>query len=1260
VWHPNGRSVSIRDYVQLTRERTTGEGGGVAIIAHRSVKMVHLKEFEVDGLEAIWAEVMVGKVRCVVGSVYIPPGNIKAIEVLGDVVANILKVHHCLLISMDANARNSLWDNSCIGMSHYAVSFKMGQRLEDIIFNQSLHCLNDGRPTYRSGKVATAPDVTVSKGITKYGKVMWYITDDDLRTPHECILIQIGEKVGSQKYDVIDWPKFNWDEFSKCSGVALDILLDKWKRGISESVDDMIDDLAICIQDCVDNTATRRTVTKHSKPWINPTISDKLKELRKLKRKYRHRKSPANEAKYRQFLQETTDMVKQAEHDVWLAECNKLNHLPDKQKWKLIHRLTNQQHLSGAQPLRILDQGQVDYLFEDNDIKTELENYHIRKSSHTPATVLRNDDELVRNIQDLVHKAKSGGGNELMNAYISVREVKATFGRGSDTPGPDGISARLIDRASREQMEECLSVLWNKSWSQGYFAKVWKDEDRAVIPKAGKDDYHDCGSYRTVSITSSLGKRFEYITSRRLIAVLEDSSFDPVQFAYLQNRSTTQALLVLVEKIKRAILEGKQAGVVFFDFADAFGSVNRQLLLLKLGKDFGISGKLFLHIHSFLSDRFARMKVNGLVGDWIQSLLGTSAGTILGPLLFISFMHDAPTCILPKFADDFVAVSIDSDFKTMCTNLQQSVDELVVWSQEWGMALNDSKTKVMVFGDSTDSIDISINGNMVEQVDTQKYLGVMLDQQLNFSLQADWAVSKVKRAAAKVALLYDGREGIPLQTGINLYKTLIRPHLEYAVPVWAAMSDKDQLKLEKAQVQCLKAIIGAKAHSSSPAVEVIAGIMPVKIRIRELCGREFLRIMAKDDSHILRCLMDQSTRVGLRFCPMEYIRVMSKQLARALNGCSLEKELRRPVVGKNSIGNITKVEIVSRDGSSQSRTTSEIEKDRLAVKAFVDLHQGNSVFVFTDGSVYGGPVGCGACAAVINPLDNAEPQITAAEAVGTKVDSTTCELYGIILGLRTALQYCGSNTNSNFPERLFVLCDSLEAVNFVIEGSEYWRKPEWLKKLMALQEELLVINVSVHLAWIPGHSGICANETADQLAKQTAQDIVRGRITAPSHISIQSALHLSSEIAFNSWQQKWERDSSGFYTRLLLPQVRTKVTFPNNRDTGVSYCRMLLNDTLLNEDSFRNGLRESPVCDCDEERETVSHFLLRCPYYEDIRTKLQNVVDDIWTSAKRKGHLQLSDSLLLAPTQTDSITKRMDKDIKSAFFQFIRSANRKI
>jgi len=49
---------------------------------------------------------------------------------------------------------------------------------------------------------------------------------------------------------------------------------------------------------------------------------------------------------------------------------------------------------------------------------------------------------------------------------------------------------------------------------------------------------------------------------------------------------------VLVEKIKSGLLAGNKAGVVFF--ADPFGSIDRDLLLVKVGRDFGISGKLFL------------------------------------------------------------------------------------------------------------------------------------------------------------------------------------------------------------------------------------------------------------------------------------------------------------------------------------------------------------------------------------------------------------------------------------------------------------------------------------------------------------------------------------------------------------------------------------------------------------------------------------------------------------------------------------------
>jgi len=194
-----------------------------------------------------------------------------------------------------------------------------------------------------------------------------------------------------------------------------------------------------------------------------------------------------------------------------------------------------------------------------------------------------------------------------MNAPISEHEVNLTFGTGSDTAGSDGITAKLIDNADRDEMKKCLNFLWNSLWTHGTFVKVWKEEDRTVLPKIGKDDYHECNAYRTVSITSCFGKRFEHITCQSLISVLEQVRFDQQQFAYLRNHSTTHALLVLVEKIKSGLLVGKKAGVVFFDFADAFGSVDRDRLLVKVGRDFGISGKLFLHIRSFLSDRFARV-----------------------------------------------------------------------------------------------------------------------------------------------------------------------------------------------------------------------------------------------------------------------------------------------------------------------------------------------------------------------------------------------------------------------------------------------------------------------------------------------------------------------------------------------------------------------------------------------------------------------------------------------------------------------------
>ena len=238
---------------------------------------------------------------------------------------------------------------------------------------------------------------------------------------------------------------------------------------------------------------------------------------------------------------------------------------------------------------------------------------------------------------------------------------------------------------------------------------------------------------------------------------------------------------------------------------------------------------------------------------------------------------------------------------------------------------------------------ITIDGSVIETVEKYKYLGVILDTKLDFGLQVEYSIGKAKRASAKVCSLINGRSGLPVQVGLNLYKALVRPHLEYALPVWANIYDKDLQKLEQAQLQCLRRVMGAKSHSSSSAVEVVGNILPFAIRKRELCCREYIRIISERTSHPIVQLLNCTMRVGMKFCPLEYICVMSRQLQRQLEDCILQDV--QGIQGARLSNRIVSVDSVDQNISQMDKGNSQM-------------------VIFTDGSVYGHPVGCGACAAV--------------------------------------------------------------------------------------------------------------------------------------------------------------------------------------------------------------------------------------------------------------------------------------------------------
>jgi len=99
---------------------------------------------------------------------------------------------------------------------------------------------------------------------------------------------------------------------------------------------------------------------------------------------------------------------------------------------------------------------------------------------------------------------------------------------------------------------------------------------------------------------------------------------------------------------------------------------------------------------------------------------------------------------------------------------------------------------------------------------------------------------------------------------------------------------------------------------------------------------------------------------------------------------------------------------------------------------------------------------------------------------------------------------------------------------------------------------------------------------------------------------------------------------------------------------------------MLNDDSYQTGTSESPLCDCGLERESAEHFLLKCNRYRHIRDVMFQTVNAVWMSTQQKRRLIVSEQLLLAPMWDDRLTRKDDKLIKDALFQFLADANRKL
>ena len=201
----------------------------------------------------------------------------------------------------------------------------------------------------------------------------------------------------------------------------------------------------------------------------------------------------------------------------------------------------------------------------------------------------------------------------------------------------------------------------------------------------------------------------------------------------------------------------------------------------------------------FLCFRQQRVVVNGVKPDWAPVVSGVPQGTVLGPLLFFLYINDILVGIdsqIRLFADDCACYR---EIRTVedTLKLQKDIDLLGSWARKWGMRFQPVKCNMMQLTNKRiNKIEASytLEGTVLENVDSIKYLGVTITNDLKWNTHINNICTKANR---NLGFLRRNLFSCPQDVKEAAYKGLVRPVLEYGSSVWDPHTKCLQEELKK-------------------------------------------------------------------------------------------------------------------------------------------------------------------------------------------------------------------------------------------------------------------------------------------------------------------------------------------------------------------------------------------------------------------------------------------------------------------------------
>ncbi len=454
-------------------------------------------------------------------------------------------------------------------------------------------------------------------------------------------------------------------------------------------------------------------------------------------------------------------------------------------------------------------------------------------------------------------------------AYAATCQVSST------TPGIDEIPVQAIQKAWK-LLGPRITHLYQACLRQGVHPLTFKDARVVVLPKAGNRDWALPASYRPIALLSCLGKGLERLMARRLAFWAKELKIlAPDQCGAISQRSATDLTMALLSDINDQWAQHRVAGMVTIDAQGAFDGVLGGRLIYRL-REQGWPKEVLDWVHSFLSNRTARINLDNTTSEPFRTYGGLPQGSPVSPILFLLYIE--PLLRLGKsrfgYADDACLLGSGKDLPTCGQALQKSLNGALQWGADNGIQFEISKTELQYFhrkrqGRRQGPIiepPLQAGQTTIHPNDTTRWLGLYFDRQLSFKSHIQRAVVRARRVIEHVRKICRTTFGANAALLRQAVQACAIGTLLYGVETWYnARTTKGIIsQVQTAINRAAQTIL--PAHRTTPTAALLreVGWAPAEAWLKKAHDRQSIRAAAAGPSHPLSTRWQRPTIQWIR------------------------------------------------------------------------------------------------------------------------------------------------------------------------------------------------------------------------------------------------------------------------------------------------------------------------------------------------------------------------------------------------------------